>query len=392
MANQDFFDEFENGTTENEDDVRLKLEEIQSALVWSTDWTTGTIVSQMNKNTIDLKPKFQRREAWDDSRKSKFIESIILGFPIPQIILAERKDKKGTYIVIDGKQRLLSIRQFFSTPNDGQFSMLKLKGLGTLSSLNGKSFYDIQNSTETQDYATQIENQTIRTIVIKNWPNDSFLYNVFLRLNTGSLPLSPQELRQALHPGKFIDFTDSFSETSEQIQSLLNIDKPDYRMRDVELIVRYFSFKLYIESYKGDLKKFFDESVLGLNQRWDTENESIIQTANQLNLAIDVCKSIWGRNVFRKWKAGSYQGRFNKAIFDVMVYYFSQENIRNAASSKFEIIEEKFRTLCSENIEFLNSFETSTKNLAPTKIRFQTWGRELQAILNIPVHLPIING
>ena len=236
------FDEIENIGQENEEDVIVQLDEFHQAVIWGTDWTTDTIVNQLNKGNIDLNPKFQRREAWTGPRKSKFIESLILGLPIPQIILAERKEKKGTYIVIDGKQRLLSIRQFFSKPNDADFPQLKLTSLDSLNIINQHSFVDLQTNPGLEDYATAIENQTIRTIVIKNWPNEAFLYNVFLRLNTGSLPLAPQELRQALHPGPFIDFADDFSIQSEQIKKTLNLKKPDYRMRDVELVIRFYSF------------------------------------------------------------------------------------------------------------------------------------------------------
>lgn len=78
------------------------------------------------KDNIDLDPKFQRRDAWDQYDKSRLIESLILGLPVPPIILAERKGVKNKYIVIDGKQRLLTLRQFSASEND-DFDMLVLK-------------------------------------------------------------------------------------------------------------------------------------------------------------------------------------------------------------------------------------------------------------------------
>ncbi len=388
MKEQYIFDEHENVGMENEDDVRVDFNEFQQAVIWATDWTTDTIVNQMNKGAIDLKPKFQRREAWDDKRKSKFIESIILGLPIPQIILAERKDKKGTYIVIDGKQRLLSIRQFFSKKDDVDFPRLKLKGLEPLARLNNKSYVDIQNDPNLEDFATLVENQTIRTIVIKNWPNEAFLYDLFLRLNTGSLPLSPQELRQALHPGPFIEFSDQFSVDSKQIKKVLNIKEPDYRMRDIELVIRFFAFKYYIDAYEGNLKKFFDDTVKQLNNDWNRIESEIINTASELNKAIDFSYLIWGENTFRKWKDNEYQGRFNRAIYDIMVFYFSSPEIRNAANGNRQVIEDRFKYLCTEDRDFLNSFETSTKNIVPTNKRYKTWGEELSKICGIPIDIP----
>ena len=381
-------EEFEDCSSENFDDINVLLNDIQQAVIWGTDWTTGTIVSQIERGIIDLKPKFQRREAWDDKRKSAFIESVILGLPIPQIILAEKKEKKGTYIVIDGKQRLISLRRFFAKREDREFPPLRLKGMSIINTLTGKSFEDISSDIELGSFSSQIENFPIRTIVIKNWPNEEFLYTVFLRLNTGSLPLAPQELRQALHPGDFIDFTDEFSISSEQIKKVLNINKPDYRMRDIELVIRYFSFKYFIKSYKGNLKSFFDNTVETLNRNWDQQSDHIRETAEQLNAAIDASYTIFGNNAFSKWKNHNFDKRFNRAIFDIMVYYFSNPEVRDIALAKREELQNEFKMLCDNNIDFLNSFETSTKNVQPTNTRFKTWGDSLSKICNIKIDIP----
>jgi len=381
-------DEYDDSNSENFDDINVLLNDIQQAVIWGTDWTTGTIVSQIERGLIDLKPKFQRREAWDDKRKSAFIESVILGLPIPQIILAEKKEKKGTYIVIDGKQRLISLRRFFSKQDDKEFPPLRLKGLSIINRLNGKSFEDIAVDTELEPFSLQIENFPIRTIVIKNWPNEEFLYNVFLRLNTGSLPLAPQELRQALHPGNFIDFTDEFSISSLQIKKVLNITKPDYRMRDIELVIRYFSFKYFINKYNGNLKSFFDNTVEVLNRTWEQQSSNILQTADQLNAAIDSTFTIFENNAFSKWKNNCFDKRFNRAIFDIMVYYFSIPEVREIAITKQDEIKNEFKMLCETNTDFLNSFETSTKNVQPTNTRFNTWGTSLARICNLRIDIP----
>src|SRR5689334_22460988 len=95
---------------EDFEDLDLDVEWFTGPTLWSTDWTTETVVSQLRRGNINLNPRYQRRNAWDNSRKSLFIESLVLGLPIPQIILAEEKGKKGSFIVIDGKQRLLALR------------------------------------------------------------------------------------------------------------------------------------------------------------------------------------------------------------------------------------------------------------------------------------------
>jgi hypothetical protein len=175
-------------TTESEQDLSpLKQIEINQAVVNGTDWTVETILSQINKGNIQLNPKFQRRDAWGVDRKSKFIESLILGFPVPQIVLAEAKGKKGSYLVIDGKQRLLSIRQFASPNDDPSFSQLRLKDLTIRPELAGKSLVDLQTNVNMDDDLRAFENATIRTVVIKNWPSESCVYQVFLRQKTGSM-------------------------------------------------------------------------------------------------------------------------------------------------------------------------------------------------------------
>jgi len=79
------------------------------AVINQADWTVETIIQQIDKGNIELNPAFQRREAWQTPRKSQYIESLIINVPVPQVVLAERRDKRGKFIVIDGKQRLLAL-------------------------------------------------------------------------------------------------------------------------------------------------------------------------------------------------------------------------------------------------------------------------------------------
>lgn len=372
------------------DDVSLKLEQLQDAVLWGTDWTAETIVSQIKKGRIELNPKFQRREAWDDKRKSAFIESLICGFPVPQIILAEGRTKNDPYIVIDGKQRLISLRRFFSTSDDADYEPLKLKGLSVLSDLNNSTYSDICSDPQTCNVISQVENQPIRTIIIRNWPDEEFLYTVFLRLNTGSLPLSTQELRQALHPGAFLNFCDEYAINDRYIQGILNITKPDYRMRDIELIVRYYAFKYFINEYQGNLKAFLDNSVNMLNRQWDERETEIKASAEAMDKGISAVNEIFGSNAFRKYKSGSFDNRFNRAIFDIMVYYFSFDNIRDVALKNKELVCEAFKELSIYDNQFVASFETSTKNVQQTSYRFVQWGKKLRTILAIDINLPQI--
>ena len=375
---------------ETEEDLKpRKKEKFAEAVLWATDWTTETIISQLKKGNIELSPSFQRRDAWGKDRKSRFIESIILGLPIPQIILAERKDRKGSYIVIDGKQRLLSIRQFCAEPENDAFIPMPLEHLNILTEIENKTFAAIRDNNHTNSLITAFENQSIRTVIIKNWPNQEFLYTVFLRLNSGSLPLSPQELRQALNPGKFIDFADSFSVESPGIKKVLGIEKPDYRMRDTEIVVRFFAYKNFIDKYNGNLKDFLDGTCENLNNSWKKDEKKIKNQAMELENAITATFEIFGeKDAFSKYSKDSFSGIFNRPIYDVMTFYFSDATIRAKALEKKEIVKKSFISISKADPDFNRSVESSTKSIENTAKRFSTWGHKLKKELGLNFLVP----
>ncbi|SEF45015.1 DUF262 domain-containing protein [Lachnospira multipara] len=343
MEEKDIFidDEME----EDEEDHKAKEKDFSSAVVWGTDWTTETIARQIIRGNIDLNPVFQRRDAWSAKEKSKLIESLMLNMPVPQIVLAEDPKNRNHFIVIDGKQRLLSIMQFYSDSeflkqeNDNiGYDILSLTGLEILKNLNKKTYSNIP-----EPYRSNIENATIRTIIIKNCPGEDFLYTVFLRLNTGSKKLSPQELRQALKPGEFLLYLEKASADSKQVRKMLNNKEPDKRMRDVELALRYFAFKYYISDYKGNLKAFMDDTCEKLNDEWEDNSESIIQDFKNLEDAIDFSFKIFKDYPFsRRYSNQGTSRSFNRCIFELFSFYFSCEEIRKVVEEKKDLFVKKF--------------------------------------------------
>ena len=379
---------------EDEDDLEKgELQELNKTVVAASDWTTETILRQLDRGNIDINPAFQRRDAWTLARKSKFIESLILGLPIPQLVLAESKRKKGAFIVIDGKQRLLTLRQFAAKPGDTTYESLELQDLEVRDDLNGCTLQSLESIPALAEDLAVFQNQTIRTVVIKNWPNETVLYLIFLRLNTSSVPLSPQELRQALHPGEFLSFVDERSARMTGLQKLLNVTKPDFRMRDAELLVRYFAFKNFLTRYKGNLKMFLDDTCAELNRRWKALESELNNQVEELEKAMEACYAIFGeRNAFRKWEGNDYERRFNRAVFDIMVFYLSQANIRKKATTKGRQVAQDFEKLCEVNQEFKRSLETTTKSMEATVTRLNVWGQTLSKRLKIPIPVPRLNG
>lgn len=390
--NDDNFQEYTSQQESDEDLGPIGSSDFSSVAVSGNDWTTETIINQINKGNIQLNPEFQRREAWDLKRKSKFIESLILGLPIPQVVLAESKDRRGSYIVLDGKQRLLSIRQFAAMKNDAEFKQLKLSSLDIRKDLVGQTLESMHGDLALFDDLSSFENQPIRTVVIKNWRSEDFLYTVFLRLNTGSVPLSPQELRQALHPGEFVRFLDQASGNSEALQEILKIKDPDFRMRDAELLLRYLAFKNFLLDYRGQLKNFLDSTCEKLNAGWDTCESAVKQDVVEFEAAHSFLKTIFGKNIYRKWlqESSTYETRFNRSLFDVMMLAFSNPEIRRATEGKEAQVEEAFREVCSAGSAFRSSVESTTKSIGATNTRIEAWFTALRQLLDVELRIPQI--
>ncbi|GHE65128.1 MULTISPECIES: DUF262 domain-containing protein [Streptomyces] len=379
---------------ENDASESVTSDDVTRAVVTDTDWTTETILSQLRRGNIQLNPRFQRRDAWNKPRKSKFIESLILGLPIPQIVLAEDKRRRGKFIVLDGKQRLLALRQFAAgssfaaAEEEDGFKGFSLTGLEVREDLRLATLRKMEKEVDYIDDLNAFLNETIRTVVVRRWPNEDFLNLVFLRLNTGSVKLSPQELRQALHPGDFTDYLDDAASESECLRRALRIKKPDFRMRDVEVLLRYFAFQYKLEEYTGNLKRFLDDTVNELNERWDSGAQNIKQAGDNCNRAIETTFEVFGDNAFFRWSEGGYEGRFNRAVFDIMTYYFSSEKVRNAARENKDKVERAFQRLCDRNARFVESIQTTTKTPLATHRRLSLWGAELADALAIDIALP----
>lgn len=388
MDNKDII--FEIDGEENEEELNIDLSKFNQAVIWGTDWTTETMARQLEKGNIDLNPSFQRRDAWSEQEKSRLIESLMLGFPVPPIILAENKQKKNSYLVIDGKQRLLSIRRFYSNVSEKEFKeknlkekdafkQLKLKGLDILKDFNGKTYSQMQ--VENTEYINNLDNQSIRTIVIKNWPDEAFLYTVFLRLNTGSKKLSPQELRQALKPGAFLNFLDDETANSTAIKDMLNNKGADPRMKDIELALRFFAFKCFHDKYKGNLKEFLDYTCETLNGNWEGKEYIIRDLFAELEKSIVFLKDLFAPDAaFSRYTGGKCNGRFNRSIYEVLTYYFSIKEVRIAVEKKKEEFVNKFVEL-NDDPEFVYAVSNTTKDINRVVMRFAKVSKILEDLL-----------
>jgi Protein of unknown function DUF262 len=348
-----------------------------AAVVAPSDWTASTIVDQIARKRIELSPGFQRRDAWQPTRKSRFIESLIVGIPVPQVLLAESQTHSSAYVVIDGKQRLLALQQFF----DGG---LVLQGLNIREDLNGETFDSLQEAER-----DRLENQTLRAVLLRNWSNVDFLYHVFIRLNSESLPLSPQELRGALFPGPFLDYADDLTTSSEAFHQMLRLSGPDFRMRDVELLVRFFAFDYLLEDYQGNLRELLDETCKRLNRQWLDRADEIRARGEACEGAIAAVLEVFGNAAFRRWDGERLVGPFNRAVFDCLVMYAKDPAIAGRMRDTPEQIVAAFKDLCGER-RFTEAVSSTTKSVENTRYRLSAWARALGAAINVDIAPPVV--
>lgn len=360
---------------EDSQDIEVNPSDLENTFLWGVDWTTETIINQIKKKNIDLDPAFQRRDAWNDKMRSSFIESILLGVPIPQIVLAERNTEKGSsYIVLDGKQRLTSIMKFSQASSD--YESFRLGQLDVLKSLNGKTYNTLPDKER-----NTFDNRTIRAVVIRGWTSESTLYSIFLRLNVGSLTLSPQELRKALHPGPFVDYIDELSIKMNSYQYLLGKNSPDKRMRDIELLLRIFGYKFNIDNYHGNLKDFLDDTCKKLNNSWEQQKEEIQEFGNNFSASVDFLKELLqsDQDLFKASKVFVTNPRLNKAIFEVLAYNFTSKSIINLVNAQRDLFIKKFEELKSTE-EFNYSVNNTTKETGRLKTRFTLFAQMVDKI------------
>ncbi|MGF6763359.1 hypothetical protein P3T24_003685 [Paraburkholderia sp. GAS33] len=399
-------------TTENEDSALVNFDDDQAddldellnpdrfrdAVLYGTDWTVRTLLDQIEVGNIDLSPSFQRRDAWSPKNKSRFIESVALQLPIPQIVLAERQDQRGSYIVLDGKQRLLTLAQFAGNlPDDHALweqskktGPFKISGLKILKNFNGKTYLDVSNDADLLKYKTQFDNHTIRSALIRNWPDEDYLYEVFIRLNTGSARLSPQELRQAMKPGPFTEFLNERSGSSRVLKDILGLSGPDFRMRDVDLLLRLIAFASKLAWYKGNLKPFLDQVHEYFNANWTTEQGFVYSLTDDLEAALDFLITAFGdaKRVGRRWADGHFEGPVNRAVLDVQVATAMDPSVRKAVLSKHLDIESEFIKLSEDRSDFSQAVTGTTKSITAIRLRYQAWQAALEQVIGHPVHLP----
>ncbi|RTM14531.1 MAG: DUF262 domain-containing protein [Bradyrhizobiaceae bacterium] len=216
---------------------------------FGADFLVDGLVDRFKNGDIYV-PDFQRSFVWTKPQASRFLESILLGLPIPGIFLFREEDT-NKMLVVDGLQRLSSLTAFLTGKFPDTDKTFRLENVSER--FEGKAFADLEPEDK-----RQINNTIIHaTIFQQSLPSDddSSVYLIFERLNTGGTPLQPQEIRAALYHGPFSDFLSELNE----IESWRKIfGRTSRRRKDEELILRFLAFLYSKENYQSPMVRFLN--------------------------------------------------------------------------------------------------------------------------------------
>lgn len=289
-----------------------------------------TLIRRLKQKSIHLSPSFQRSEVWDATRRSRLIESIMLRIPLPMFYVAA--NESGQWEVVDGLQRLSTIRNFILGDENGV--KLKLKNLEFLGSkFNGKTYDGIENDDLQQRIINTIRETEMRFTVINPGTPEAVKRNIFKRINTGGMPLTGQEIRHALYQGKASDLlVDLVGSREFKLAIFGRIN--DSRMAARELVLRFLSFQVFNRAdFKTSMDTWLSNTMRVINCMPELENNKLqkifggdtvpqilINDVNQLiqnfNKAMTRAKMLFGEHAFRKSLPQYRKAPINKALFE----------------------------------------------------------------------------
>ncbi len=283
---------------------------------WGADLSFRELITMYDENEL-LKPELQRYYVWDKSEASRFIESILLGLPVPSIFLANTNDDKK--LIIDGYQRIMTVYDYVKKGvwrKDGK--TFKLSNTDKINErYRGKAFAELPDQEQ-----RKIRSTTIHAIVFEQKApadNDTSLYQVFERINTGGRALMPQEIRNCVNQGHFNDLLFQLNQNATW-RNLFGKEDSDPRMRDMEFILRFLGLDTeYIKNNQSStisLKKYLNEFMGSENSQ---DLEIIEERRDKFNNVMDFISEHIGENAFYNITAGDdakIRKRFYPTIFD----------------------------------------------------------------------------
>lgn len=334
-----------------EDEDELQIDEYDITAT-PNDFNVSTLFNFVESGAVRI-PGFQRNFVWDQVRASKLIESLVLGIPVPQLFLYEQA--RNRFLVIDGQQRLMSIYYFVKRKfprkekrvelraifdkegkipdsvlhDDNFFEDFKLKLSEKLP--NQKNKFQGLNYSTLGDYKTQFDLRPIRNVIVKQTSpadDDSSIYEVFNRLNTGGINLRPQEIRTSMYHSEFYDMLYRVN-ADERWRQLIQSKEPDLHMKDIEILLRGFAMLISGDSYAPSMVRFLNQ-FSKMCEGHKSEQNTYLQ---ELFLSfISACDEI-SQDAFVNPK----NNRFNIALFEAVFMATCEHAFKNRRLLKGEI-------------------------------------------------------
>src|SRR4051794_13097843 len=330
-----------------------------------------------------LRPDWQRYYVWSNKEASLLVESLFLRLPIPLIYLAEEDD--GTFSVVDGQQRLTALVEFVRNQRVDPLkaSDVKLSGMEVLGDLNGKTFNKL--SKKQQSF---LKNRELSIVRLKSDSDPDLKLKVFRRLNSGSVKLKPQELRNAAFRGPYNDLLKQLARNEKFLKMLKPKDpKPDQRMLDVELVLRFSAWlnRGWTTLTDKNIGAFLDQEM-EIGKGYKPKDLTRIQ--KQFKNAVDLSYQCFGDRAFRRYFPGNHdepEGEWetrqaNKALYDVVMFGFTRGK-KSQYWDNLEAIRETLIDLMATDAKFQDAITSGTSDPRRVNYRFTTWTSRLDELM-----------
>ena len=343
--------------------IEQKILELRNELKTDRlDMSFGEIINIYEEGDLIIRPEYQRAFRWSNEQKTRFIESIILGIPIPPIFVAE--DEKGKWELVDGLQRISTILSFFGklriedVEKAHKLNLFKLEETDLLGNL-------IKNL-NVNDLTPKLRNTIKRAVCrveILRWDSQiDMRYELFNRLNTGASPLTAQELRNCIYIGKF----NTFLQKLAKYENFKKIIRPtDYQLERMfleEMVLRYFAI---IKEYKNwyltkDIKHYLDDFMRDV-----TKDKIFIEYDIEENKFYKICDFF--ANYSKPFNAKNK--KFSASIYETLMFvahYYYDYYIEKNNTIKFK--DRKNKLLKDEKFQKFAGHQTSQKERLKKKL------------------------
>ncbi len=295
-----------------------------------------SLVRRLKNREIDLNTEFQRKGGlWNDVKKSQLIESFLLRIPLPAFYF-DASDEDN-WLIIDGLQRITAINEFVVEKT------LKLEGMEFFNDLNGLGYDELP-----RQFSRRIDESTIITYSVKEGTPINVKYNIFKRLNTGGLELTPQEIRHALYQGPAVSFLKKLASSEAFLTATCHSIKTE-RMLDQEFVLRFVAVCYYgTDKYEGISENYLNETMDYINHQ---KREIIDSMEEEFSSIMTIMYHIFGNAAFRKMASDGRRRPINKAIFEMWcrAIFELDETQRNKIVKKKQEIQKQYVVLCETN-------------------------------------------